>query len=146
MTINDMLPTIPGLYQVDDQGQPALTGTRCGGCGTYYFPVALGCRNPDCDATDLTEVPFGRRGVLFSYTVQQYRPPAMFQVDDWKPYPLGLVDVTENVRIMAIIDTEAFDELTIGMPVELVIDRLFTDDEGQAHSVFKYRPVKEGDN
>ena len=70
-----------------------LIGSRCRGCGTHYFPKSLSCRNPHCDTKDVEEVLLGRRGRLYSYTVQNYRPPALFRMEPWSPYIIGLVDL-----------------------------------------------------
>ena len=49
-------PAIEGWFTTE--GEPALLGTRCRECGTYFFPrETTFCRNPACRSTALDEVP-----------------------------------------------------------------------------------------
>lgn len=141
MTTSLDVPVVPGLFELADDGQPVLVGTRCTACETHYFPASLGCRNPRCEHHAVQRAQFGRRGTLYSFTVQRYRPPALFRVDDWEPYALGLVDLDEGVRVLAHLDHQAMDELRIGMPMKLVLATLFRDMEGHANTVYKYQPL-----
>lgn len=138
-------PVVPGLFELSADGHAVLVGTRCAGCGTHYFPASLGCRNPQCHHQGVDRVQFGRHGVLYSFTVQRYQPPALFRMDDWKPYALGLVDLNEGVRVMAHLDIGDLTALRIDMPVRLVLTTLSSDDAGHARTVYAYQPAG-GDN
>ena len=81
MTAVERVPVAEDLFRWsgDDGGDDvALVGSRCRGCGSHYFPRSLSCRNPDCTDKSVDEVLFGRRGHLYSFTVQGYRPPPLF--------------------------------------------------------------------
>ena len=68
------VPAIEGWFRIEE---PALLGTRCGDCGTIFFPKETDfCRNPECSGTDFEEVPLSRRGRLWSFTDNHYAPPA----------------------------------------------------------------------
>jgi uncharacterized OB-fold protein len=108
------------LFREDEAGS-ALIGSRCTGCGSHYFPQALSCRNPDCDVKVVEQALLGRRGELYSYTVQHYRPPALFRIDDWTPYAIGLVALPEGLKVMARLTAVDLDALEIGTAVELVL-------------------------
>ena len=60
---------------------PRCSGRAAAGCGTHYFPKSLSCRNPQCDVKTVEEALLGRTGQLYSYTVQAYRPPALFRME-----------------------------------------------------------------
>lgn len=120
--------------------EPALLGSRCAGCGAHYFPKALSCRNPSCEDKRLEQALLGRTGRLWSWTVQAYRPPALFRMDDWQPYAIGLVEIPEGLRILGMLTGCALDELHVDMPVELVTEPLYRDEEGTEVLTYKYAP------
>lgn len=128
-----------GLFVQDGSG-PALVGSRCTGCGAHYFPTALSCRNPRCDVKQVVPALIGRTGVLHSWTVQHYRPPALFRMDDWEPYALGLVEIPEGLRVLGMLTGVPLREVEIGMPVELVLEALGTDEQGREVLTYKYAP------
>jgi uncharacterized protein len=139
----DQLPVAEDLFRSTPDG-PALVGTRCTGCGTHYFPKSLSCRNPACHAKAVEEVTMGRRGRLYSYTVQAYRPPALFRMDDWAPYAIGLVELPEGLRVMGMLSGCALDELRIDTPVELVLRPLYQDADGRDVWTYTYAPTAQG--
>ena len=112
-----------GLFEVrgDDV---ALVGSRCETCGSHYFPQALGCRNPACDATAVARVLLGRRGRLHSYTVQHYQPPALFRMSPWAPYAIGLVELDEGPRLMTNVIGCPPASVSVGMRVRVTWEPL----------------------
>lgn len=134
-----------GLFEVagDDV---ALVGSRCETCGSHYFPQALGCRNPACDATVVARVLLGRRGRLHSYTVQHYQPPALFRMSPWAPYAIGLVELEEGLKVMAMLTGMDLDALEIGTSLRLVAEPLYEDEAGGAVLTYKYAPDHIGDD
>jgi uncharacterized protein len=139
----DQLPVAEDLFRSTPDG-PALVGTRCTGCGTHYFPKSLSCRNPSCHAKAVEEVTMGRRGRLYSYTVQAYRPPALFRMDDWAPYAIGLVELPEGLRVMGMLSGCDLDDLRIDTPVELVLQPLYQDADGRDVWTYTYAPTPQG--
>ena len=133
-------PVAEGLFVHDDDGV-ALVGSRCTGCGSHYFPTALSCRNPVCEVKVLQPATLGRRGTLYSWTVQEYRPPALFRMDDWAPYALGLVELPEGLRVLGMLTGCAPTDLVVDMALELVAERLFTDEDGRDVLTYKYAPA-----
>lgn len=119
------MPVAEGLYETGNDG-PHLIGSRCTGCGTVYFPQAPGCRNPMCDHPALDRALLPNTGTLVSYTIQRYQPPALFRVDDWAPYAIGLVDLGEGVEVMGMLSGFDLDAIAIGTPVQLVTNTLYT--------------------
>ena len=139
----DQLPVAEDLFRATADG-PALVGTRCTGCGTHYFPKSLSCRNPACQAKTVEEVMMGRRGRLYSYTVQAYRPPALFRMDDWAPYVIGLVELPEGLRVMGMLTGCERGDVHIDMPLELVIEALYRDEQGRDVVTYKFSPATQG--
>ena len=135
------IPVADGLFTETPEG-PRLLGSKCTTCGTPYFPKATVCRNPDCRATSLEDAAFGTRGTLWSYSVQYYPPPPPARYEEpYTPYALGLVDLDEGLRVLARVSTPDPESVRPGMEVELVLERLYSDAEGNEVIAWKFRPV-----
>ena len=120
----------------------ALLGSRCAGCLTYYFPRAVSCRNPQCDDKTLVDAELGRAGVLYSWTVQHYRPPALFRIDEWEPSAVGLVELPEGLRVIAMLTGAAPGEIPIGAALQLTTVHLFHDESGRSVVTYAYQPTE----
>ena len=138
----ERVPAVEGWFTVGDQ--PALLGTRCTTCGTYFFPrETTFCRNPDCSGRDLEEVELSRRGRIWSYTDNRYQPPAPYvSPDPFVPYAIAAVELAEERMVVlgqlpAGTDVSA---LEVGQEVELEIGTLYSDDE-RDYLVWLWRPV-----
>ena len=134
------IPVAEGLFQAADDG-PHLIGTRCASCGSHYFPKSLSCRNPQCRDKQVADVLLSRQGILYSYTVQAYQPPGLFRMDDWSPYAIGMVELPEGLRVMGMLTSIANADIRIGMAMEMVLEPLYRDDQGQAVLTYKFKPA-----
>jgi len=143
MTDKSPVAAIEGWYTLDADA-PALLGSRCDKCGTYFFPKQFTyCRNPHCDSTDFTEVPLSRQGTLWSYTNACYQPPEPFVAPDpFEPYAIAAVHLeTEQMVVLGqVADGLGVEDLKVGMPMELVLDVLHPDPEGDKLT-WKWRPA-----
>lgn len=133
-------PVAEGLFQAADDGAH-LIGTRCASCGSHYFPKSLSCRNPQCREKQVAEVLLSRKGTLYSYTVQAYQPPALFRIDDWKPYAIGMVELPEGLRVMGMLTGIANEDIRIGMAMEMVLAPLYRDEQGREVLTYKFKPA-----
>lgn len=138
------VPVADDLFQWSGGGV-ALIGTRCSGCGTHYFPKCLSCRNPLCEKKTVEEALIGRQGRLCSYTVQTYRPPALFRMEPWAPYAIGLVELPEGLRVMGMLTGCDLDDIKIDTPMKLTVEALYTDEFGRDVLTYKYAPSREGE-
>jgi uncharacterized OB-fold protein len=131
-------PFREGLFRIPpSQNQEAqLIGSKCRICGKIFFPSRRVCGS--CFNEDLDEVPLSRRGKLYTYTVV-WSPAAGMK----SPYAIGYVDLPEGVRVFSLL-TEWQDMLDLDIDVELVIDKLGEDEEGNEIVVYKFRPCKGG--
>lgn len=132
-----------GLFE-GEGAQARLLGSRCAGCASVYFPVSLGCRNPACSDKRLETARLSRLGTLYSYTVQAYRPPPLFRIDDWSPYAIGLVDLPEGLRVMGMLGGCDPQQWRIGQAVELTTAVLYRDDQGQDVLTYQFHPATPG--
>ena len=143
MTTTKRVPVADGLFAETEDG-PRLLGSRCAGCRTPYFPRSPVCHNPDCADKRIEDARFGPRGALWSYSVQHYPPPEPAKYDDpFVPYALGLIDLDDGLRVLARIAVDDPESLRVGSPVELIVDRLYTDPDGNEVTTWKFRPVQE---
>jgi uncharacterized OB-fold protein len=133
-------PVVEGLFEVHD-GVPALAGAKCGRCGTHYFPRRARCSNPACEGAPAEAVRLGRRGTLYSWSLQAYRPPPLFGMEPWAPYAIGLVDLPEGVRVMAMLTGIAPDAHRIGSAMELRLEPLSVGADGRGVLTWKFAPV-----
>jgi uncharacterized OB-fold protein len=141
MTTTGAVHAIDGLFADTTEG-PRLLGSRCGGCGTAYFPRTPLCHNPACTGSAIADAALGGAGKLWSVAIQNYPPgpPAKFD-QPYRPYALGLVDTSDGLRVLARIAADDPSSVAIGCDVTLVIDELYREDDGRPVLTWKYRPV-----
>lgn len=137
------VPVAAGLFEQDGESVHLL-GSLCRGCGRQYFPRTPDCRNPACVRKELDPIRLPRRGTLYSYTVQAYRPPAPFRRDDWAPYAIGLVDLPGGLRVMGIVGDCALDDIYIGMDLEVGACPLYHDASGHQVLTYRFSPPRPG--
>ena len=125
------------LRLTNEEGtQGALLGVRCGDCGMYAFGQAVFCSA--CASGNLEAVVLSPRGTLYSYTIVWVPPPG------WPgtvPYVLGQTELPEGPHVLAEVIDCRHDKLAIGMPVELVLHQVRSEDSGVDLVVYKWRPA-----
>lgn len=138
------VPIVEGLFAETPEG-PRLLGSKCEACGQHYFPRVPRCVNPRCRSASIAKVTLGPSGTLYSYTVQHYEPPPPVIFDKpFKPYAVGLVELSVGVRVAGMLKLDDLSSITIGMPLELVIDRMATNAEGKDVTTWKFAPAGGG--
>jgi uncharacterized protein len=98
---------------------PALVGSRCAGCAVTVYPADGSC--PRCGAETAT-VTLSGRGTLWTWTVQRYAPkspPYVPPPDGFRPFAVAYVELPEQVRIAAVLDTADLNSIRIGAPVRI---------------------------
>lgn len=140
MKASEVVPAIEGLFTLDLKA-PQLIGSKCTSCGTYYFPQAFSCCNPECSEKKVEQALFSNRGKLWSFTVQYYPPPPPFKVQEpFAPYGIGLVELPEGIRIAGILTESDPKKLKVGMDVELLLEMMY-EEGGKKAVVWKFRPI-----
>jgi uncharacterized protein len=137
-------PAIDGWFTTG--AAPALLGTRCTTCETTYFPPSGGfCRNPACSGEDFDSVELSRRGTVWSYTDAQYQPPPPFvsRTEPYQPFALAAVELDEGITVLGqVADGYGVTDLRVGAEVELVIETLHADADGEL-LIWRWKPVVE---
>ncbi len=131
----------PALFDAD---ATALVGSVCDDCGTTAFPAQDGCSRCSGSAVRTTSLP--TQGTLWAYTVQCFEPKRPYRTDGaFTPFGLGYVDLGA-VIVESRLTVADVDALRPGLPVRLVLEPLFTDEDGTTVLGFAFTPVvEEGD-
>lgn len=117
-----------------DEPEPRLIGGKLPS-GEIVFPMPTG------DAAEGVEVyPLSRRGALWSWTSQDFRPKSPFEgpgegPHDFKPYLLGYVELPGEVIVESYIVGAELSDLRLGMPMVFTLTPF--DD---TRSTFAFRP------
>jgi uncharacterized OB-fold protein len=135
------VPIMEGLFANTAQG-PRLLGSKCVACRTPYFPKSPLCHNPDCTDGRTEDAAFGPRGTLWSCAIQDYPPPAPTKYDEpYAPYAMAVVDLVDGLRVVGRVSTDDPRSVQVGMDVELVIEPLHHDENGNEVVTWKFKPV-----
>jgi uncharacterized OB-fold protein len=80
------------------------------------------------------------RGKLWTWTIQQYAPPAPFRKEPlpFQPYGIGMVDTEEGLRVLGILTST--DNLKLGMTLEMTTGKLYEDAEKE-YITWMWKPV-----
>lgn len=123
-------------WRLKDQ-RYGLIGEECPSCSVKIFPPRDICL--ECSAPAKELFTFTGLGEVFSYTTI-YDAPAGFAHN--APYTVALIKLDEGPVITAQITDIAPDNVSIGMPVEMVTRKLRTDGpEGMIVYGYKFRPA-----
>ena len=132
---------VEGLFTEEGDG-PRLLGSRCSGCDTPYFPKDTVCHNPNCGNSAMEDAHFGPRGKVWSCAIQNYAPPPpVLSAEPYEPYALGVIDLEDGLRVVGRIDIDDPMNVKVGGEVELVIEKLCDDDDGNDVVTWMFRPV-----
>ena len=136
------IPIVKGAFTWPSD-EPRFIASRCKKCGTVSFPKSAVCRNPNCKSKlDTEEALLTRRGKLLSYTLVCYPPSPPFVVTQpFVPFAIGVVQFPEGIAIMGQMTGCKYEDLEIGMEVEMVAEKLFENSEGNEVVGWKFRLV-----
>ena len=80
-----------------------------------------------------------RRGTLQTYTTVEKAPPGY---RGKVPYGFGVVELPEGIRLISRLTESRIDRLEFGLPVQLVLEELFTDDDGNQVIGWAFEPER----
>jgi len=133
--IDKPLPAITEDTQPYWEGtkQGELRAQRCRGCRHLWLPPAILC--PKCLSEDVEWERLAGRGTIYSFIVV-HRPQHPAFLED-APYNVAIVELDEGVRMHTNVVECANEELAVGMPVEVVFEKI--DDNV---TLPKFRPAR----
>ena len=128
--------SIPRNWRTRQQ-RYSLRAEVCNECGNTIFPPRDVC--PYCAEQKQTWTNLSGRGEVYSYTTM-YSAPAAFE--EYTPYTVALVKLAEGPLITAQLTDVDTEQVSIGMPVEMVTRKLSQEgEEGQILYGYKFRPL-----
>ncbi len=131
-------PIAAGLFT--ESPEPTLIGARCRSTGRYLFPSPADGASENYETVNLS-----REGVLWSYTVQRFRPksPPYAGPEAFEPYAVGYIQLPGQLIVEARLTDVDFDHLRCGQAMELTIIPFRTDPDGAVRTTFAFRPTRE---
>ncbi len=133
-------PVAEGLFEQTHEG-PRLIGGRRLDDGAVVFPMPTGA-----EAAYFEPIRLPDQGLLWSYTVQRFRPKSPPYVDhapeaDFKPFALGYVELPGSVIVESRLLVEDFSSLKVGLPMALRLTPYRTDPDGVEVVTFSFASV-----
>jgi uncharacterized OB-fold protein len=128
-------PVAEGLFTVPSgpDEQPALIASERD--GRLSFPPRPGG----------TPYLLKRRGTLWSFTSQNFRPPVPYDGDDtvetFKPYLVGYVELEGELIVEGRLTDCTIDQLELGLPMELRLVPYTTRPDGTEILTYAFAPV-----
>jgi uncharacterized OB-fold protein len=134
LSASNQKPVAEGLFTWPSD-EPRLIGSESG--GRYSFPAK----------PSENQVLLERRGTLWGFTTQQFRPPSPpYDGDDtaetFEPYALGYVELPGQLLIQARFTESDPDKLTIGQEMELRVVPYTTRADGTEILTYAFAPVE----
>ncbi len=135
----ERVPIEAGFFTIPASGKeaPRLLGSRCKACAETFFPRRQICASCLSDSTE--DVLLGPRGTLYTYTYVHV-PLLGSMRDQAGGYGVGQIDLPEGPRVQAVLCGDR-DEFQIGMQMELELETLRRNEQGQDVVIFRFRPI-----
>jgi len=132
------VPLKEGLFKLPSSPEEKgfLIGSRCRSCGEVFFPGRVYCAN--CTSADMEEIPLSTRGKLETFTISRGVPPGSIMQ---APYGIGQVRLPEGALVTTVFAQCDLEKLDIGMDMELVMEKVKEDEQGNDVMAFKFKPV-----
>jgi uncharacterized OB-fold protein len=121
------IPTKPGE-------KPSLIASRCSRCGEHFYPKRAICLA--CGKVGLEEAYLTGPGKIWTFTIARETPPGSLIR---APYVVAQVQLPEKVIVGSVLTDCDVDSVRVDMPVELVLEKVKEDEEGNDVVAFKFR-------
>ena len=135
------VPIEEGFFRIpDDPAEPPrLLGSRCPACGEVFFPRRLVCAKCLHEGTEDMEL--STRGRIWTWT---YCHVPMFgkKDADVAGYGVAQVDLPEGPRVQSILSGGP-DDFAIGMEVDIDLETLRQDSDGNDVVIYRFRPASD---
>ena len=140
MSDKKQIPCRDGLWSTSSlpDAPPQLIGSRCPNCGDIVFPANPVCVN--CQYQTMEEVKLSRKGKVWSVTTVMLPPPRWYKGP--VPFDLAYVELPEGVRVWTRLLGAKPGTFEVGQEVELDIDVMQEDAEGNEILGYCFVPLK----
>jgi len=129
---------ITARYHREKPQRYRLEAGKCSGCGRVAFPPRLVC--PSCKGQNFETVKLSEDGTLLTYTVVRV---ASDKFSKETPFAVGIVELSDGVRITTQLADVDPDELKTGRKVKMVFRKV--QEDGRAGILcygYKFVPVR----
>ena len=132
------VPVEDFLYKMPESGDegPSLLGSRCKTCGEVYFPQTPQCKKCFTETTET--IALSRVGKVYSSSIVHLAPSVYAGK---VPYGVGHVELDNGVLIPTRLAGGVEKPIPIGTEVELELEVLGKDDDGNNVLVHTFSPV-----
>ena len=134
-----VVPLREGLFRIPagPGDKPAIIANRCRRCGEHFFPKRAICLA--CGQVGLEEAYLTGPGKIWTFTIARETPPgSLIQA----PYVIAQVQLPEKVIVGSVLSDCDVDSVRVDMPVEMVLEKVKQDEEGNDVVAFKFRLTK----
>jgi uncharacterized OB-fold protein len=142
------IPLAEGLFTWPAD-EPELIAGRVPGTDRVLFPRPEHVMADDGSLVETEEIRLPRRGNLWTFTTQRFRPPASkdsttaFSEENFRPFTVGYIELPGFLKIQTRITEADPDRLRIGQEMELVMEPFGQDTQGRDVVTFAFSPVEE---
>jgi len=114
-----------------------LLAGRHAATGRFVFPL------PADEGYERVELP--TQGVLWSHTVQRFPPksPPYQGPTPFEPFAVGYVELADALIVESRLTEVAFEDLRVGMPMELTTLLVGDGKASGAIATFAFRPIRD---
>lgn len=142
-SLNRQVPVQEGLFTWPSD-DPRLIASRCKDCADVMFPKQESC--PACSSQKVEEILLSKRGTVWTWTIQNFPPPIPPYAgngdrDTFEPYGVAYIEFEEGIRVETRLTESDPEKLEIGMEMELVIEKIADDADGNELMTFAFQPV-----
>lgn len=122
-------------YFRDSPEGPEVVGSKCRLCGKVFFPQKKLCTS--CFKEQMEVVPLSKKGKICTYSVAER---SHIGLDT--PFITAYIALPEKVVLFSVVTgCEDNEELRSGLEMEMIIEKLRTDEFGYDVLTYKYKPV-----
>ncbi len=135
------VPIEEGFFRIPDDPDepPRLLGSSCPACAEVFFPRRMVCAKCLHEGTD--DVELSTTGTVWTWTYCHV--PMFGKKDSAGGYGVGQVDLPEGPRVQSIL-LGGPDDFEIGMEVEIDLETLRENSDGDELVIYRFRPVTAG--
>jgi uncharacterized protein len=125
------------------QPKPHLVGSKCGSCGAIFLDLKRLACSKCGSAGQFQQVQLSDKGKVWVFSVVHQSFPGIKT-----PYVTAIVDLPEGISVRSNLvdvdpdEVEKNPQKVFGMPVELVVNKVSTDRQGNDVMAFQFRPSK----
>lgn len=132
--LGEVTPDVHSLPYWEGCANQELRIQRCKDCATWQHPPVTGCQG--CGSFDREFVKVSGIGTVYSFTLPYH--PVVPSLNEHVPYNVVVVQLDDagGVRLISNLLNTNFEDIHIGMGVELVWDQI-----SDVMSLPRFRPI-----